>query len=71
MKVVLVSLNNGLSYEDNEIKPVVVCANKQKALEYIDSHPITKEFYKKVFYYYPVIFSIQGRYELDDVEVYQ
>ena len=70
MKVVLVSIDNKESYEDNLVLPVVVCANMQKALEYIDSHPITPDVFKSVFHY-PMTWAKDAQYTLEFIEVYQ
>lgn len=67
MKCILVSMDNGESYEDNQVVPIVVCANKESALRYIDSHPINDESFKEVFHYK---YAGRGRYVLDEVEIF-
>lgn len=51
-KAYVIMLDNGLSYDDQESKPVAVCLSRESAEGYIkDNTPIKEDLFKKTFYH--------------------
>ena len=71
MNYILVSMDNGLEYEDSECKPVAICLNKEASMKYIDTHPITEKLFEDVFYYLSPNSLLRARYVIEEVPVFQ
>lgn len=65
-RLYLLSLNNGLSYEDNESHPLVCASDVKTLLQWADQHPITPKLYKDVFHYAKMDYAFP-KYEIGKI----
>jgi hypothetical protein len=67
-KAYVISINNGESYEENQILPVYVTSAKTTAEKWIKKNPVTIEHYRAAFHC-SIPSWVTPRWEIDEVNV--